>query len=99
MTSSTLQLFLFGDQTENLFQHLLDLFKDAKHSRLLEDFFKSCASALIREISTLSVIEQNKFPRFSTLNELVEAHCQGNTYDPVISGVLLCLTQLGRFIR
>jgi hypothetical protein len=99
MTTSKVQFLIFGDQTENPFQQIIDLSRDAKTSSLLENFLRLCSAALIKEIGMLSIVERKQFPRFSTIIELAKAHQQQDSYDPVISGVLMCLTQLGCFIR
>jgi hypothetical protein len=99
MTASKVQLLIFGDQTENPFQQILELSRDAKNSSMLENFFRLCSAALIKEISMLSMVEREQFPRFNTIIELAKVHQQQGSYDAVISGVLMCLTQLGCFMR
>lgn len=99
MTTSNNQCLFFGEAWESSSEQLLNLFHYAKDSDLLGNFFKLCSSALIKEIANLSIMEQNQFPRFNTIMELVDAHYQQGGYNDVINSVLLCLTQFGYFIR
>ena len=99
MANSKLQILVFGDQTELSEHYLRRLLRDAKDSSLLSDFFRRCAHDLRKEISMLSREEQNQLPNFTTIHELVEYGCRKEFSDDVINGVLVCLSQLGSFIR
>lgn len=99
MTTSKNQLLLFGEETENVFEQLFDLFRYAKESTRVERFFQLCSSALTKEILGLSIAERDQFPRFTTVIELARANHQEGCYNDVISGVLVCLSQLGSFLR
>jgi naphtho-gamma-pyrone polyketide synthase len=99
MANSKIQLFVFGDQTENSVPELLGLLRTSKVFGLLADFFVRCSNALRNEISALNSVDQDQFPKFNTINELVDNYHQRCSHNDVITGVLVCLTQLGCFIR
>lgn len=99
MANSKIQLYVFGDQTEISVPELLVLLRAAKVFGLLEAFFVRCSDALRSEISVLNSVDQEQFPKFNTINELVDNYYQRCSHNDVINGVLMCLTQLGCFIR
>ncbi|CAF1473328.1 unnamed protein product [Adineta ricciae] len=99
MTNSKIQVFVFGDQTESSIYQLQDLLRSAKVLRPLADFFMQCCNALKCEISSLTSFEQDRFPAFNSINELVNNAYESCGHNDALNGILLCMAQLGCFIR
>ncbi|UJR12997.1 hypothetical protein I4U23_000023 [Adineta vaga] len=78
---------------------LYDLLRSAKVLRSLADFFTQSCNALKYEISLLNRLDRNQFPVFNTLSELIDNYYQFCAHNDTINGVLICLAQLGCFIR
>lgn len=91
------QIFLFGDLTvsfEERLRHLLHLQGNA----LLRSFFDQAGFALRKECGDLPAEQQDLFPRFTTLVDLLPK--LGETEGtPILRFALLCLCELGQFIR
>ena len=97
MEPSTVQIFLFGDQT-NAFEADLRQLLHTKDNDVLNSFLTKANSALRLEINKLSPLQQERFPRFSTLIDLLNGfRCYGS--HPALELGLLCLSQLARFIK
>ena len=97
MELSTVQVFLFGDQT-NAFEADLRQLLYTKDNEVLNSFLKKANLALRLEIAKLSPSQQEQFPRFSTLIDLLNGFREYGSH-PALELGLLCLDQLARFIK
>ncbi|KAF4634248.1 hypothetical protein G7Y89_g3862 [Cudoniella acicularis] len=91
------QIFVFGDQTNAPvadLRHLLHVDGNA----LLTSFFGRVTHALRVEISRLSAVQQDQFPRFTSLLDLLARRGEIET-NPALGLALLCINQLACFIR
>lgn len=90
-------ILIFGDLTYDFRKDLLQLLH-VKDCASLIDFFARLHSAIQNEIVSLPQREQRWFPRSSNLVELLDKidTTQGT---PVVSFTLLCIYQLGRFLK
>jgi hypothetical protein len=97
MTFSNSVLF-FGDQTVEPSSFLQSLLQQSKTSPALHRFFSESVNALRLEISSLPEDERRSLPAFHSALDLVEC-CSESESRVVLSTVLLCLAQLGDYIR
>lgn len=91
------QVFLFGDLTiafEDDFRQLLH----CKSNALLQSFFDQISQAFRHEFALLSAEEQEWLPLFTNLIDLM-ANIDGTIGSPALRFSLLCVYQLGRFIK
>ena len=97
MELSTVQIFLCGDQTSAFEPDLRQLlhFKD---NEVLTSFLTKANLALRLEITKLPPLQQEQFPRFSTLIDLLNGFREHGSH-PALEFGLLCLNQLARFIK
>jgi len=90
-------LFLFGDQTIS-FELSLRQLVHVKGNGLLNVFFERIAFTLRETIAALPAHQQELFPRFTTIVDLV--HDVGTTKGaPALKFPLLCLYEIGQFIK
>jgi naphtho-gamma-pyrone polyketide synthase len=96
-STQSCQVFLFGDLTtpfENDLRQLLHV----KGNETLRSFFDQVGFAFRQEFAKLPAPQQNLFPRFTTLVDLISK--VGETEGtPALKFALLCLCEIGRFIR
>ncbi|KAL8714640.1 MAG: hypothetical protein Q9220_001589 [cf. Caloplaca sp. 1 TL-2023] len=92
------QIFVFGDQTNASDANLRQLLHVKDNSQLCS-FFDRVNYALKREISRLPVVQQAWFPRYTSLLELLTARRDESGTNPALGLALLCINQLGHFIR
>ncbi|KAK0773473.1 hypothetical protein LTR38_016553 [Friedmanniomyces endolithicus] len=90
------RLYVFGDMTLAFKADLVRLLH-IKENATLQSLFDHVSFALKDEISSLPADEQQWFPRFSTIVDLVEA-LDGIKGAPAVRFALLCMYQLGRWI-
>jgi naphtho-gamma-pyrone polyketide synthase len=91
------QVFLFGDLTLAFEEDLRQLLH-VKGNASLQSFFDHVAFAFRQEFASLPADQQEWLPRFTTLIDLL-ANLEGTVGAPALRFALLCLYQLGRFIR
>lgn len=94
---STRCVYLFGDQTGDFGAGLRHLFQ-AKTNSLLTSFFERCYYAMRQEISKLPPSQQQAFPRFASVVELL-ARSRDSGPNPALESALTCIYQLGCFIK
>ena len=96
-TMQSCRVFLFGDLTisfEEDLRHLLHV----KNNDLLRSFFEQVGFAFREEFGKLPASQQDWFPRFTTVIDLVSK--LGETDGtPALKFALLCICQIGQFIR
>ena len=97
MELSTVQILVFGDQT-NAFEADLRQLLHTKDNEVLNSFLTKANLALRLEIAKLSLSQQERFPRFSTLIDLLRGFRDYGSH-PALGLGLLCLNQLARFIK
>lgn len=97
MEPSTVQIFLFGDQT-SAFEADLRQLLHVKDNEVLTSFLTKANLALRLEITKLPPSQQEQFPRFSTLIDLLNGFRKYGSH-PALELGLLCLNQLARFIK
>jgi naphtho-gamma-pyrone polyketide synthase len=97
VSSSPFSVYIFGDQT-NPFESDLSQLLHVKSCEVLNSFIEQIHYALRLEISRLPASQQACFPRFSTISDLL-ARKSDSGNNPALELALLCLTQLGRFIK
>ncbi|TLD37529.1 6-deoxyerythronolide-B synthase [Venturia nashicola] len=90
-------LFVLGDQTI-AFEASLQQLLHVKGNGYLNVFFEKIAFTLREEISGLPSHQQDLFPRFTTIVDLV--HDLGSTKGtPALKFPLLCVYEIGQFIK
>ena len=97
MDQSTVQVFLFGDQT-SAFETDLRQLLHVKGNEILTSFLSKANLALRFEIAKLPPSQQEVFPRFTTLIDLLNGFRDYRSH-PALELGLLCLNQLARFIK
>ena len=91
------KVLLFGDSS-NLYDAELNHLLHVKSCEVLSSFFDNVHYALRLEIARLPVSQQAWFPRFTCLSDIL-ARASESESNPALELALLCLTQLGRFIK
>lgn len=90
-------LFLLGDQTITFEKSLRQLLH-VKGNGHLNVFFEKVAFTLREAIARLPAHQQDLFPRFTTIVDLV--HDVGSTRGtPALKFPLLCVYEIGQFIK
>ena len=97
MPSPTRTILVFGDLTCN-FQRDLQQLIHIKDNASLADFLNRVSFAFRYEFASLPQLEQEWLPRFTNLADLLE---NVNQTEGVLAlrFALLCVYQIGRFIR
>lgn len=90
-------IIVFGDLTYS-FQRDLQQLLHVKGNANLADFFARVSFAFRQEFALLPQLEQEWLPRFTELTDLLENVDQMEG-APVVRFALLCVYQIGRFIR
>lgn len=90
-------VFLFGDQTVSFEQDLQSLLH-VKDNNALRSFFDKVGFSLRRELTNLPAVQQEWFPRFTTVIDLV-SKLEETEGRPVLKFALLCLCEIAQFIR
>lgn len=91
------QVYLFGDQTAD-FESGLRRLLQAKNDSLLIAFFQKCYHAIRQEISKLAPSERQKFPRFTSIIDLL-ARYREHGPNAALESTLTTIYQLGCFIQ
>jgi naphtho-gamma-pyrone polyketide synthase len=95
--SHSMRVFLFGDLTVS-FEDVLRELLYSKDQPILRCFLEKAAFALREEIARLPTPQQAQLPRFTTLIDLLpQLHSKPGS--PALSFALLCLCEIGSFIR
>ena len=89
-------IIVFGDLTYNFQRDLQQLLH--KGNTNLADFFARVSFAFRQEFALLPQLEQKWLPRFTELTDLLE-NVDRTEGAPVVWFALLCVYQIGRFIR
>ena len=97
MAKQQQKLYLFGDQTYDVRQHLKDLLR-YRTNPILEEFLVKAYDAIRMEIFTLPPQVRDGLPRFTCLDDLVLWKQDGKRCVPLDMAVT-CIYQLGVFIR
>lgn len=97
MTPSTVEVFVFGDQSTRFTPPLQDLLLKGD-SPYLTRFVEQVHSLLRREISTLPVTQRRLFPNFADIQELVSKSDWENG-NPALTSALACFYHLCSFIQ
>ena len=90
-------IIVFGDLTYS-FQRDLQQLIHVKGNANLTDFFTRVSFAFRHEFASLPQLEQKWLPRFTELADLLENVNQTDG-APAVRFALLCVYQIGRFIR
>jgi naphtho-gamma-pyrone polyketide synthase len=93
---ATAHVFVFGDQTVPFEQDLRRLLH-VKDNDILRSLFDRVGFALRNELTSLPAIQQDWFPRFTTVIDLV-SKLDETAASPVLKFTLLCLCEIGQFI-
>ena len=91
------QIFLFGDLTVSFEEDLRQLLHVVGNG-VLGSFLDQVGFTLREEFGRLSAVQQNLLPRFTTLIDLLH-NLKGCKGAPALKSALLCLYQIGQFIR
>lgn len=94
---STFSVYVFGDQTDSFESDLIKLVH-VKGCEVLSSFFEQTQYALRLEISRLSNSQQEWFPQFTSIIDLLTTRSE-NGSNPALELALLSLSQLARFIK
>jgi iron transport multicopper oxidase len=90
---------LFGDQSLNAYECLAGFFRRTNLGILSKSFLEQTSSALQSEIDSLSSVDRQRIPSFSTIQELNERYHASNTKNSAVDSALLCITQLTHYIE
>lgn len=90
-------IIVFGDLTCS-FQRDLQQLIHVRGNANLADFFTRVSFAFRHEFASLPQLEQEWLPRFTELADLLENVNQAGG-APAVRFALLCVYQIGRFIR
>ena len=90
-------VYFFGDQT-NSFESELTQLLHVKGCEVLSSFVERSQYALRLEISKLPVSQQEWFPRFTSLIDLLARKSDSGS-NPALELALMCASQLACFIR
>ena len=90
-------IIVFGDLTHS-FQQDLQQLVHVKGNANLAEFFIRISFAFRHEFASLPHLEQEWLPRFTELVDLLENVNQAEG-APALRFALLCVYQIGRFIR
>ncbi|KAM3080309.1 hypothetical protein ACMFMG_005270 [Clarireedia jacksonii] len=93
----SLNLYVFGDLTLPFEEHLRRLLH-IRDNEILQSFFVKVSFAFRHEFAKLPRTQQDWFPNFTTLIDLLSKLGQTEG-TPALKFALLCATQLGLFIR
>jgi noranthrone synthase len=93
----TKNIFVFGDQATH-FVPDLELLLNTKGNVVLSSFLERVTYALRTEIGRVPGPQLEILPRFDTLLDLL-AEAKTSELNPALELALLCITQLGCFIR
>ena len=96
-TMHSCQLFFFGDLTISFEEDLRQLLH-VKDNAILRSLFERVGFTLRAEVAKLPACQQAWFPRFSTIVDLV-SKLRETEGAPALNSALLCLCELGQFIR
>ncbi|PQE06757.1 polyketide synthase protein [Rutstroemia sp. NJR-2017a BBW] len=94
---ASLKLYVFGDLTLPFEEHLRRLLH-TRNNEILQSFFVKISFAFRHEFAKLPRSQQDWFPNFTTLIDLLSKLGQTEG-TPALKFALLCATQLGLFIR
>jgi len=94
----SIQIYLFGDQTNNYDAGLCHLLQ-AKDNPLLSALFERVNYALRLHIGQLPSIQKELFPRFTSLHEFLARYRETPGTNPALDSMFVCLHQLALFIR
>ena len=97
MAKQQQKLYLFGDQTYDVRNHLKDLL-GYRTNPILEKFLVKAYHAIRMEVFTLSPQVRDGLPQFTCLEDLVLWKQDGKRCVPLDMAVT-CMFQLGAFIR
>lgn len=95
---SQFKVYLFGDQTFDLFPNLRQLLY-SKNSPLLESFFEQAYYKIRAEIGSLPATERESYAHFTSIADILSWERQHTLHHPPIQSALTCIYQLGEFIR
>lgn len=93
----TCQILLFGDLSTPFIGNLSTLLH-YKHNAVLQSFFDQVNLALRHELARLCAEQQEWFPRFTNLVDLV-AGIEGSPGEPALKSALFCAYQVARVIE
>lgn len=90
-------IIVFGDLTYSIQRDLQQLLH-VRGNANLADFFARVSFAFRQEFASLAQQEQEWLPRFTELTDLLE-NVDQTQGAPIVRFALLCVYQIGRFIR
>jgi hypothetical protein len=94
-----MEFLVFGDQAQESFSFLDNLLVRGNLSSLCITFLSKAGAALRHEVSQLALLEREKIPNFSTIQELNERYHDSGITSPAVESALLCVTQLAHYIE
>jgi hypothetical protein len=97
--TSNLAYYLFGDQSLETYSFLANFLHRSSPSLLSRTFAENLGDALCREVNSLSNLERNKIPRFSSLEDLNEKYYSSGVKHSGIESALLCATQVAHYLE
>lgn len=90
-------VLILGDLTVSFEEELRHLLHN-KDNEVLRSFFAKVGFALRSEFGELPIHQQNWFPHFTTLIDLL-SKVENIHGTPILKFTLLCVCQIGQFIR
>ncbi|RGP64451.1 polyketide synthase [Fusarium longipes] len=97
MTRSSVEVFVFGDQSTRFAPPLQDLLLKG-NSPYLTHFVQQVHALLRKEISSLPATQRKLFPNFADIQELVSKSDWGSS-NPALTSALACFYHLCSFIH
>ena len=96
--SPKMNIFLFGDQTTNYHNNLLEKLRQ-KDNPVLTSFLERVTAALRVEIAQQTGLVRRAIPDFVNLIDLVESFAESNVSNPIIESVICTTCQIACLIR
>ena len=97
--AGTVNILLFGDQTNDPREHLRGQLLVGRANVLLNHFIQRVGTALKHEIAQLPYSEQDSIPSFSTIDELTDRSSTTELIHPGVASALLCVSQLVKYLE
>ncbi|KAK3170452.1 hypothetical protein Dsin_032693 [Dipteronia sinensis] len=91
-----MEVYVFGDQTADCRAFFAKVFT-RKDDVLLQSFLEKASEAVKAE-QRIRTHQSPAVPNFSTIQELVNRHCNSVCKDAAIESALMCISQFAHFI-
>jgi hypothetical protein len=94
-----MSFLVFGDQSLNIHECLVDFLSRGDHGILSKSFLERTNSALQEEVDRLSNIDRRRIPTFNSIQQLNERYHVQAQKNAALDSALLCIAQLALYIE